>query len=87
MAKVKRVDDAVAAAWDKYVRENGRAKKAYGYSKKAKEAKQTVVEAMGEATRVRLPDGRILQRVTKSRTMPAQPKRDQEWQDVFEAEE
>jgi hypothetical protein len=81
---VPMLDDAAQEAFDRYQREKAKAAKAYQADQKAKEAKSAVLEAMGEARMARLPDGRVIQRLPRSRNMPSKPAHVQQWEDLLE---
>jgi len=79
--------EELQAEWDRYLREKARAAKGYQADAKAKEAKGTILEAMGAARMARLPDGRIIQRLPKSRQMPSKPAHTQTWEELVEFEQ
>jgi hypothetical protein len=80
------LDDGAAKLFDQYLRSKALAAKAYDHDKKAKQAKVGVIEAMGESMIAQLPDGRIVQRINKSRKMAAKPAHEQSWEDLIQAE-
>lgn len=71
-----------AELFDKMQKAKAKAKKAYPAEKQAKECKAAVIEAMGDCMLARLPDGRVIQRVPRSRDMPSKPKHTQTWEDL-----
>jgi hypothetical protein len=71
-------------AFDAFLRESAKAKKGYQAGEKAKEHKTNVIDLMGDARLARLPDGRLIQRIPKSRNMPAKGAHVQQWEELSE---
>lgn len=80
--KLKRLSAAAAALFDTYTSENDKAKSGRRHEDAARKAKTSFLEAMGDATRARLPDGRVVIRLTKTREMPAKEASTQEWSEL-----
>lgn len=81
------LSEQAAAEFDRYLKAAEQCKRLGKYSKQKSDAKQAVLDAMGDHTRCRLPDGRVIQATAKSRKMPAKPAHEQSWWELFEAEE
>jgi hypothetical protein len=80
------LDDAAGDAFARYQREKEKARKAWQADAKAKEAKESVIVAMGDHMLAWLPDGRLVQRIPKSRKMPAKAAHTQAWEDLIESD-
>ena len=81
---VPTLDADAQRAFDVYEREKAKAAKAYAADAKAKDAKATVIAAMGDSRIARLPDGRLIQRLPRSRNMPAKGAHVQSWEELLE---
>lgn len=76
------LDAETADLFNKMLLAKSKAKRAYAEEKKARNCKAAVIAAMGEVMFAKLPDGRVIQRVPRSRDMPAKPKHTQRWEDL-----
>lgn len=78
-----------AAAYERFVRLGEKIRKAMAFNKDKRAARDAVLAEMDElgATRARLPDGRILQRIPKTRQVKAQQARVDEWQELIVVDE
>jgi len=80
----RRLDDEVRAQWDRYQQLGEEAKHFRELEGERKALKESILEALGDAVQGRLPDGRVLARIAKSRAMRAQDAHVQEWQELVE---
>lgn len=80
--KLKRLNADAAALFDTYQSENQLAKDGRKHEDAARDAKKSFLAVMGDATRARLPDGRTIIRLTKTRQMPAKDASTQEWDEL-----
>lgn len=81
---VRRLNDEVRAQWDRYQQLGEDAKQFREMEAERKSLKESILAALGDATQGRLPDGRVLARIEKSRTMRARDAEVQTWQELVE---
>lgn len=79
----KRMNADAAALFDTYQTENEAAREGRRHDNAARSAKTAFLKIMGDATRARLPDGRIVLRIPKSREMPAKDASTQQWDELL----
>lgn len=73
----------LAQAWDEYVSHQEALRAVNPHKGAADKLKKQLIEAFGGERLAVLPDGRILQRLTKTRHMAASEAKDQSWDELL----
>jgi hypothetical protein len=84
--KTAKLNDEQAEAYETFLKEKELASEAFSHDRAKKTALKTLLDGFGELDFARLPDGRVIQRTEKSRTVRASEERKDTWYELNEVQ-